>query len=374
MPHSSQSELLYQIALTMAPSIGPITGRKLIDKFGSARAVFDQKKAVLEMIEGIGPRLSESISASTLLEKAEKEMEFLDRHRISALYFENPDYPQRLNQCADGPILLYTRGEQGLYCRKSLSVVGTRRATSYGRDMCRKIIQGLSAMVDDLVIVSGLAYGIDVMAHRAALESGLPTIAVLGHGLSTIYPHSHRDTAKKIIEQGTLVTDFHSRMGPERNNFLRRNRIIAGLSHATLVIESAKTGGALITAVLASSYDRDVLAVPGRTVDERSKGCNGLIKSAMAALVESPEDVINHLNWKDHNLTLEKKPLLVLFPTEDEQQLLQRIQENPGIDPGILSNNTGMPIHRVLSLLMEMELKQWVSVEPGNRYSSRISI
>ncbi|MEN8229804.1 MAG: DNA-processing protein DprA [Bacteroidota bacterium] len=374
MNQNNRTELKYRIALTMAPAIGPITARKLIEKFGSARAIFDQKKEVLEMIEGIGPRLSESITASTLLEQAEKEMVFLDKHRISALYFEDPHYPQRLNQCADGPILLYTRGEQGLHCRKSLSVVGTRRATPYGRDMCRKIIQGLSAVVDDLVIVSGLAYGIDVMAHRAALENGLPTIAVLGHGLSTIYPHAHRDTAKKIIDQGTLVTDFHSRMGPERNNFLRRNRIIAGLSHATLVIESAKTGGSLITAVLASSYDRDVLAVPGRTVDERSKGCNGLIKSNLAAMVESHEDVIHHLNWEDHNLPHIKKPTPELFPTEDEQQLLHRIQEQPGIVPGILSNNTGISIQKVLSLLMEMELKQWISVEPGNRYQTRITL
>jgi len=373
MPQNDRTELLYRIALTMAPAIGPITARKLIDKVGSARAVFDQKRELLEKIEGIGPRMSQSFNASTLLGQAEKEIAFLERYHISALYFEDPEYPQRLNQCADGPILLYTRGEEGLKCRRSLSVVGTRRATSYGRDHCKAIVSGLASMLNDLVIVSGLAYGIDVIAHRAALASGLPTVAVLGHGFSTIYPQSHRDTAKKIIGQGALVTDFHSKMGPERNNFLRRNRIIAGLSDATLVIESAKTGGALITAVLASSYGRDVLAVPGRTSDERSKGCNGLIKSNLAALVESPDDVISHLNWEDHPQTQAKTATPELFPSEDEKQLLQLIQEIPGIVPETLSHNTGIPIHKVLSQLMEMELKQWISVEPGNRYHTRIS-
>jgi len=300
MPHPDRAELKYQIALTMVPSIGPITARKLIRKVGSARAIFDQKKEVLEKIQGIGPRLSQSFNAASLLGKAEKELEFLDRHHITVLYFKDPDYPARLKQCEDGPILLYAKGDQGLKCRRGLSVVGTRRATYYGKEICRKIIHGLSERINDLVIVSGLAYGIDVIAHRAALEKGIPTVAVLGHGFSTIYPSAHRDTAKRIIDQGALVTDFPSEMGPERNNFLRRNRIIAGLADATLVIESGEKGGALITADMAASYQRDVLAVPGRVGDERSKGCNGLIKDTMAALTESAEDVINHLNWEDY--------------------------------------------------------------------------
>jgi len=373
MPHHDSTELKYRLALTMAPTIGPITARKLIDKLGSAREIFHQKKEVLERIQGIGPRLSQSLNASLLLGQAEKELEFMERYHIDALYFEDPDYPQLLNQCEDGPILLFKKGEQGLHCRHSLSVVGTRRATSYGRDMCRKIVEGLAERLDDLVIVSGLAYGIDVIAHRAALEAGIPTVAVLGHGLNTIYPHAHRDTAKKIIGQGALVTDFHSKMGPERNNFLRRNRIIAGLARATLVIESGKTGGALITATMAASYNRDVFAVPGRAVDKQSKGCNGLIKSDMAALVETAEDVIHFLNWEDHIQTIHKNPMPEIDPSEDETRILNQIREFPGITPGILSNNTGIPIHKVLALLVEMELKQWISVEPGNCYHNRIS-
>lgn len=374
MPHGDRTELKYQIALTMAPAIGPITARKLIDTLGSASAIFLQKSKELEKIDGIGSRLSQSFNGTRLLREAENEMAFLDKHRISVLYFEDPEYPDRLNECEDGPILLYSKGDQGLHCKHSLSVVGTRKATSYGRELCKKIIHGLAELLDDMVIVSGLAYGIDVIAHRAALECGLPTVAVLGHGLSTIYPHAHRDTARKIIEQGALVTDFHSKMGPERNNFIRRNRIIAGWSVATLVIESAETGGALITASMADSYNRDVLAVPGRAGDERSRGCNGLIKSNLGALVESAEDVITHLNWAAHSLPVEHASNPDNLPSEEEKLILQLIQDNSGIGPGSICNKSEIPIQRVMALLMEMELKQWVSVEPGNQYQSRISI
>ena len=216
MSHASHPELQYQIALTMAPAIGPITARKLIQKTGSARAVFRQKKDVLKKIEGIGPVVSGSISSESLLHKAEKEMEFLERHHISAFYFKDTEYPARLKECEDAPILLYARGKKGLNTKRVLSVVGTRKASSYGKELCRSIVLELGSMIGDLAIISGLAFGIDVIAHRAALEGGIPTVAVLGHGLDTLYPHAHRETAKKICRQGALVTDFHSGMGPER--------------------------------------------------------------------------------------------------------------------------------------------------------------
>ena len=373
MPNDARTELQYQIALTMVPAIGPVTARKLIETVGSARAVFRQNKKVLERIEGIGPRMAQSINESALLGQADKEIEFLERHRIDALYFKDPDFPHRLNQCQDGPILLYARGEQGIQCNRSLSVVGTRRASSYGRDLCREIIKDLSEQLPDLVIVSGLAYGIDVIAHRAALEYGLPTVAVLGHGMSTIYPASHRETAKRIIRQGALVTDFHSGMGPERNNFLRRNRIIAGLSQATLVVESAKKGGALITANMAFSYDRDVMTVPVRVGDDRSRGCNNLIKRDMASLTESAGDVIRRLNW-DVNGVPEKPAVPEVEPSPQEKRLLLSIVQSPGITPGTLSNVTGIPINKVLALLLEMELKEWISAEPGNSYRTKINL
>ncbi len=374
MSHASYPELQYQIALTMAPAIGPVTARKLIQKTGSARAVFRQKKDVLKKIEGIGPVVSGSISSESLLHKAEKEMEFLERHHISALYFKDTEYPARLKECEDAPILLYARGKKGLKTKRALSVVGTRKASSYGKELCRNIVLELGSMIDDLVIISGLAFGIDVIAHRAALEGGIPTVAVLGHGLNTLYPHAHRETAKKICRQGALVTDFHSGMGPERNNFLRRNRIIAGMADATLVIESAASGGALITAAMASSYHRDVLAVPGRTTDERSKGCNVLIKKNVAAMVESAQDVIDHLNWTDDIAQNPKHSSENISFTIQEKQLLELMKQQSGLGPGELSTLSGIPIQKVLSLLTEMELKRWIVVEPGNRYQAMIEI
>ena len=374
MSQSSYPELQYQIALTMAQAIGPVTARKLISKAGSAREVFRMSRTSLEKIERIGPLLSQSILKSALLEQAEKEMKFLERHHILALYFKDTEYPTRLKECEDAPILLYARGSEGLNTKRALSVVGTRKASSYGKELCRSIVLELGSMINDLAIISGLAFGIDVIAHRAALEGGIPTVAVLGHGLDTLYPHAHRETAKKICRQGALVTDFHSGMGPERNNFLRRNRIIAGMADATLVVESAASGGALITANMASSYQRDVLAVPGRATDERSKGCNGLIKKNVAAMVESARDVIHHLNWMDDVAQNPKHCSEKISFTIQEKQLLELMTQQSGLGPGELCMRSGIPIQKVLSLLTEMELKRWVVVEPGNRYQTMIEI
>ena len=374
MSRSTYPELQYQIALTMAPAIGPVIARKLISKAGSASAVFRQNKAILEKIDGIGPVVSGSISSASLLHQAAKELEFLDRFRISAFYFKDAEYPAQLKECEDAPILLYTRGSKGLNSKRALSVVGTRKASSYGKELCRSIVLDLSCRIDDLVIISGLAFGIDVIAHRAALEGGIPTVAVLGHGLDTLYPHAHRETAKKICRQGALVTDFHSGLGPERNNFLRRNRIIAGMADATLVVESAASGGSLITANMASSYQRDVLAVPGRATDERSKGCNGLIKKNVAAMVESAQDVIDHLNWTDDIAQNPKHRSEKISFTNHEKQLLELLTLQSGLGPGELSTRSGIPVQKVLSLLTEMELKRWIVVEPGNRYQAMIEI
>lgn len=364
-------ELQYRIALTMIPSVGPVTARTLINSYGSAQAVFNADREELGQIKRIGALIQKYTRRSTLMERAGEELEFLRNHRIDAHFFMDPAFPQKLNECKDGPFLLYARGSQDLNPEKSLSVVGTRRASAYGKELCRELITGLADRIPDVVIVSGLAYGIDVTAHRAALESGLPTVAVLGHGLSTIYPSLHRDTAKMILNHGALVTDFDSGMGPERNNFLRRNRIIAGMTDATLVIESAETGGALVTASQAFSYDRTVLAVPGRTKDSRSVGCNNLIKRNMAALVTSPEDILTQAGWNE-----EKSPASPQGPrvelSGEEEKILTAINDIPDITPGDLGDLIHIPVHQVLALLLEMELKGWITAEPGNRYKSMI--
>lgn len=372
MPKDKREELKYQIALTMAQDVGPITARKLIKEWGTARGVLQQDSESLQKIRGIGPRLARALNSSALLKQADQEINFLDKHHIEALYYEDTAYPARLNECVDGPVILYCRGDQGLRSERSLSVVGTRKATTYGRTLCREIIRNLAELSPKPTIVSGLAYGIDVIAHRAALEFGLPTIAVLGHGMNTIYPLSHRETAVKISKQGALITDFHSGMGPERNNFLRRNRIIAGLTQGTLVVESAESGGSLITANLAFSYNRTVMAIPGRVGDSRSSGCNKLISSNLAAITQSAEDIIRYLNW-DVPVKPKQIPLPEIVPSEQEMRLLQSMSTHVGVSPDSLSLHTGIPIPSILALLLEMELKDWVSVEPGNQYHSKVS-
>lgn len=374
MLRKDDTELKYQIALTMAPSIGPLTARKLIKEAGSASEVFRMSRASLEKIPGIGPQTAQSIGSSTLLEKADREIEFIERFKISAIHTESAEYPSRLRECEDAPILLFCRGDKGLNTTRAISVVGTRKATSYGKELCRSIILDLSSCIEDLVIISGLAYGIDIIAHRAALEAEIPTVAVLGHGLNTLYPYAHRDTARKISMQGALVTDFPSGMGPERNNFLRRNRIVAGMADATLVVESAASGGALITAAMASSYQRDVLAIPGRATDSRSKGCNSLIRKNVAAMVESAEDVVNHLNWSNSLTQITKHGSAKISFTDEEIRLLELLNQKTGLRPGELSSLSGIPIQNVLSLLTEMELKGWIIVEPGNQYQTMIEL
>ncbi|MDF1574967.1 MAG: DNA-processing protein DprA [Bacteroidales bacterium] len=374
MSGSFHPELQYQIALTLAPAIGPVTARKLIKEAGSAREVFRMSRTTLEKIPGIGPLMSESIHSSSLLGKAEKEMAFMEKNQVSALYLEDAEYPQRLKECEDAPILLYCQGSDGLRHGRALSVVGTRRASFYGKEMCRSIVLDLSSRIKDLVIISGLAFGIDVIAHRAALEGGIPTVAVLGHGFHTLYPNAHRETSKKIRSQGALVTDFPSGMGPERNNFLRRNRIIAGMASATLVVESAASGGALITAAMASSYQRDVLAVPGRATDDRSKGCNRLIKENLAGMVESAEDVIGHLNWPEDGNQHAGTPSGKISFTEQELRLLELLTHHGTLRVEELSSLSELPIQVVLSRLTEMELKRWVFAEPGKLYQSMISL
>jgi DNA processing protein len=370
----SYPELQYQIALTMAPAIGPVNARKLIDKAGSASEVFRMNRASMEKIEGIGPFLSQSIRLPMLMSKAENELKFIEQHNIKALFFKDIDYPARLKECQDAPILLYAKGSEELNRKRVLSVVGTRKASAYGRDLCRRIVLDLGSRISDLVIVSGLAYGIDVIAHRAALDGGIPTVAVLGHGLHTMYPRAHRETAIKICGQGALVSDFHSGMGPERNNFLRRNRIIAGMADATLVVESASSGGALITADMAFSYHRNVLAVPGRATDDRSLGCNRLIKLNMAALVESAEDVISHLMWTEEEDHEKKQVSGQASITKEERTLLELMVLHGGLGPGELSGLSDIPIQEVLSVLTQMELKGWIRMEPGNLFHNMINL
>ncbi|NMD16070.1 MAG: DNA-protecting protein DprA, partial [Bacteroidales bacterium] len=269
--------LLYEIALTLIPGVGDINGKKLVNYCGSAEAVFKEKKSALMRIPGIGEYTANAILNTKPFDRAQQEIEFIKKYKVNVFYYKDKNYPLRLRNCEDAPILIYYKGTESLNPPLSLSIVGTRRATDYGKWYIDKLMEALSSY--SVVIISGLAFGIDTAAHRSALEHGLPTIAILGHGLDRIYPSQNRQLAKKILDHGGLLTDFPSQTKPDRENFPKRNRIIAGLCDALLVIETGIKGGSLITADIANSYNRDVFALPGRFGDQMSEGCNWLIRT-----------------------------------------------------------------------------------------------
>ena len=363
-----KDKLLYPLALSMIPGIGSITARKILTHVSDHEAIFRDKKLLVGKIPGLGEWHIRQITSSDVIERAEREIHYMIKNEIRALYFEDQDYPRRLCQCNDAPVVLFVKGDVDLNEQKILSVVGTRNPTSYGTEICRKIISGLSAENQKIVIVSGLAYGIDICAHKSALRYNQPTVAVLGHGLDYLYPQSHRSVARKIIQQGALITDFSHDEEPERNNFIKRNRIIAGISDATIVVESAKKGGALLTAQMANSYDRDVFTIPGRITDPMSAGCNELIKTHRAAMIESWEDIEYLLGWEKQERELNIQKTLFVDLLEEEKNILDIISEMGEVPVDILCVKTGLPVNKISVLLLNLEFAGHVTCLPGNIY------
>jgi DNA processing protein len=365
----SENSLRYLIGITMIPGIGSITARKLIAYTGSAEAVFSESKKNLIKIPDIGEKIAKAVAGNDVLKLADKEIEYAEKNDISVYTCFDKSYPTRLKECDDAPLVLYIKGAVDLNAQNMLGVVGTRNATQYGKDCAEKIIKDLSDHGHAPVIVSGLAYGIDIAAHRAAIKNNLPTIGVIAHGLDTLYPASHRQTSKTMMSNGGLVTEFPTKTIPEKPMFVRRNRIIAGLSDATLVVESGEKGGALITAEYANSYNRDVLAVPGKNTDHYSRGCNNLIKKSKAHLVETAEDIEYILNWtrKDQQSKAIQKELFATF-TDEEQKLIDLLKQQPEIYIDEICFNSGMPVNKVSSLLLNLELNGAVKSMPGKRY------
>jgi len=366
------SLLKYKIGIEMIPKVGSINAKKLIAYCGGVEAVFKQKKKELLQIPGIGEAVASEIVNQNILDKAEQEVEFIEKYGIKTLFYLDPEYPERLRQCDDGPIVLFIKGKNNInYNRdKFISIVGTRKATSYGKKVTEELINGLVEKGYNPIIVSGLAYGIDIAAHRAALRSNLQTVAVLGHGLDTIYPSSHRNTAKDIVETGALMTDFPSSTKFDRNNFIKRNRIIAGLADATIVVESSSEGGALITADLANSYNREVFAVPGNVGQNYSLGCNQLIKANKAALIESADDIEFLLGWEPSDA--KKPPKQIALFTEiskEEKKILECLKEVDQESIDIICIKTQMPVSKVSSLLLNLEFAGLVKSKPGKVYS-----
>lgn len=363
------SEKIYQIALTLVPKVGDVAAKKLIAYCGGAEAVFKESKKSLMLIPGIGARTANSIVSQDLLSAAEFELRFMEQQNIKPIYFLDEEYSFRLKQCVDAPIMLYVNGDVNLNAKHFVSIVGTRNASDYGKKMTESFIEELCSL-QDLVVVSGMAYGIDISAHRACVKYNIPTIGVLAHGLDSLYPSIHQKTANKMLEQGALLTDFTSGTKPDRENFPKRNRIIAGLSDATLVVEARKKGGALITADIANSYSRDVFAVPGRVGDLNSEGCNNLIRRNQAALVQSAKDICYFMGW-DEEAQKKATHQVELFVdlTKEEEELLGILSSKDKLPIDLIAHQAKLNIPKIMQVLLSLEIKGLVKSLPGNQYA-----
>ncbi|MDR3652881.1 MAG: DNA-processing protein DprA [Paludibacter sp.] len=363
--------LKYKIGITLIKGIGNNLAKNLIAYIGSAEGVFKEKQQNLAKIPGIGDVLSREIVSHNVLTRAEQEIEFIEKNKIQTTYFTDRAYPFRLKECADSPIMIYTKGNCDFNNGKFVGIVGTRNATETGKENCKKLITDLALSQPNTIIVSGLAYGVDICAHKAALDAGLPTIGVIGHGLDRIYPATHRPTAVKMLQNGALVTEYLSLTNPDRQNFVQRNRIIAGLCDAIVVVESAARGGALITAEVANDYNRDVFAFPGRVTDEWSAGCNALIKTNKASLIESADDILNFMNWEKQDFA--KAPIIqtamFLDLSDEEQTIVSTLRQNmDGLQLNEIAIQLEKPISKISSLLLGLEFKGIVKCLPGNLY------
>lgn len=359
-------QLLYKIALTLVPGIGDVLGKKLIAYCGGPEAVFKEKKRQLEKIPGIGPAAIQNLLNHNVFERAEAEMRFIQKNEIKPLFYLDKAYPKRLQHCADSPIMLYFKGHADLNAMYVVGVVGTRSATEYGRHLCDQLVEGLNK--DNVLIVSGLAYGIDTAAHRAALRCNIATVGVLGHGLDKVYPYANKSLAEKMLHHGGLLTEFTSLTIPDRENFPRRNRIVAGMVDALIVVESGMKGGALITADIASSYNRDIFAFPGRVNDPYSEGCNHLIRTNRAGLIRNAEDLIYSMGWDSKIKVQAAQTRLFRDFSPEEQQLLDSFngEKECGIDDIML--RSGFPASRLAGLLLALEFDGVVTALPGKRY------
>ncbi|MCB4807353.1 DNA-processing protein DprA [Tamlana sp. 62-3] len=363
----TEQDLIYILALQNVPNIGDIIAKRLINHCGSAEAVLKEKLSNLLKIDGIGKITIKHLHESSHLAEAEKELRFIKENNIKTLYFEANNYPKKLKHCIDGPILLFQSGNIDLENQHIISIVGTRKITNSGIAFCENLIEALA--VYNPIIVSGFAYGTDITAHKAAIKNQLQTIGCLAHGLNTIYPKVHKKYMVDVEKNGGFLTDFWSSDKFDRNNFLKRNRVIAGLSEATIVIESAEKGGSLVTADIANSYNRDVFAVPGRTTDSQSVGCNNLIKHQKAHLLNTPLDVPYLLNWQLEEKTPPtiQKQLFVELDS-DEKIIYNYLKDSNKEQLDTIAINCNLPVFKVSSLLLNMELKGVVRPLPGKLF------
>jgi DNA processing protein len=361
-----EEELKLRIALTLIPGIGDVLGKKLVAYCGGVEEVFKQKKSALLKIPGIGEFFANAVRRHNVFGRAEKEMRFIEKAGIKPLFYLDEAYPQRLKHCPDSPLLLYYKGSADLNKQKSIAIVGTRNATGYGKERCEELIT--SFVSREVLVLSGLAYGIDICAHRACIKQCVETVAVLAHGLDAIYPHLHKATAEKMIQCGGLLTDYPGGTKPEKENFPRRNRIVAGMCEALVVVESAIDGGSMISAEIANSYSRDVFAFPGRAGDPYSAGCNRLIRDNKAALIEEGADVIRMLNWEEKKTKQPKQQQLFITLNSEEEAIVQTLQDNGNVHIDEITVMASLPARKVSALLLNLEFAGVVKSLPGKMY------
>lgn len=364
----SEQELFYLLALTKIEGVGDIVAKKLISNCGSAESIFNSKSLKISTIDGVGTYLLKNLKDKTAFEKAEKELKFIKNNDINVVNFQQENYPDKLKHCIDGPILLFTSGNIKINQKRVISIVGTRQVTAYGSEFTKKLIEDLATL--DPIIVSGFAYGVDIVAHQAAMEHNLQTIGIVAHGLNQIYPKVHKKYVAKMEKNGGFMTEFWSNSEPVRENFVRRNRIVAGMSEATIVIESAEKGGSLITATLANDYNRDVFAVPGRSTDKLSQGCNNLIKTQKANLLTSAADLVYQLNWDiQKDLKPVQKQLFVTLEP-DEQNIYDFLNTNGKELLDIIALECNFPVYKLSVILFNMEIKGVVRPLPGKLFEA----
>lgn len=370
----NEQEIFYTIALTRMMGFNAQTALHLYREMGSATAIYEHRADIKDCLPDCTDRLAASLRDwDAAQQRAAQEMAFIEKHHIKALCLNDEAYPLRLKECPDAPIILFYMGTADLNQTHIINIVGTRRCTAYGQDLVRRFVADIRRQCPNILIVSGLAYGIDICAHRQALQNGLETVAVLAHGLDEIYPTQHRETAKAMLSQGGLLTEYMTETRSDKMNFVRRNRIVAGMCDATILVESAAKGGGLITARIAQDYDRSVFAFPGAVGAAYSEGCNHLIRDNVASLITSADDFMAAMGWQSATQLQQAKQEGIersIFPdlTPEEQTVVGTLDEMGDFQLNQLSVRTNIPIGQLTAILFALEMKGVVRPLAGGNY------